>query len=127
MTRSRGTPLLTNRYVFLFFLVLAAKHIPPASVVYCKHRNAKTNSYIIVFVKSFFQGENIMSQVTITVNNMSCSHCSGMVKKTLENIAGISDVAVDLSGKKASFSVTEDSLVDKAVTAVTDAGYPASR
>ncbi len=68
-----------------------------------------------------------MSQVTITVNNMSCSHCSGMVKKTLENIAGISDVAVDLSGKKASFSVTEDSLVDKAVTAVTDAGYPASR
>lgn len=68
-----------------------------------------------------------MSQVTITVTNMSCTHCSGMVKKTLENIAGISDVVVDLSGKKASFSITEDSLVDKAVTAVTDAGYPAAR
>ena len=68
-----------------------------------------------------------MSQVTITVNNMSCSHCSGMVKKTLEGITGISDVAVDLSGKKASFSVTKDSLVDKAVAAVTEAGYPASR
>ncbi|MEE4365180.1 MAG: heavy-metal-associated domain-containing protein [Desulfotignum sp.] len=68
-----------------------------------------------------------MSQVTITVNNMSCSHCSGMVKKTLDEIAGISDVVVDLSGKKASFSVAEDSLVDKAVAAVTQAGYPASR
>jgi copper chaperone CopZ len=68
-----------------------------------------------------------MSRVTITVNNMSCSHCTGMVQKTLENIAGISDVVVDLSGKKASFSITEDSQVDQAVTAVTDAGYPASR
>ncbi len=68
-----------------------------------------------------------MSQVTITVNNMSCSHCSGMVKKALDEIAGISDVVVDLSGKKASFSVAEDSLVDQAVAAVTQAGYPASR
>jgi len=50
-----------------------------------------------------------------------------MVKKTLEDIAGISDVVVDLSGKKASFSVTRDSLVDQAVAAVTQAGYPASR
>ncbi|HSL60396.1 MAG TPA: heavy-metal-associated domain-containing protein [Desulfotignum sp.] len=68
-----------------------------------------------------------MTQVTITVENMSCSHCTAMVKKTLENIAGISDVVVDLSGKSASFFVKDERLVDQAVAAVTQAGYPASK
>ncbi|MCF8112286.1 MAG: heavy-metal-associated domain-containing protein [Desulfotignum sp.] len=68
-----------------------------------------------------------MTSVTINVENMSCSHCSGMVKKTLENIAGISDVVVDLSKKKASFSAKENHLVDQAVAEVTRAGYPASK
>jgi copper chaperone CopZ len=69
----------------------------------------------------------MMIQVTITVENMSCNHCTGMVKKTLENIAGISDVVVDLSGKTASFSVKDERLVDQAVASVTQAGYPASK
>ena len=68
-----------------------------------------------------------MTQVTITVENMSCSHCTGMVRKTLENISGISDVVVDLSAKSASFSVKDERLVDQAVAAVTQAGYPASK
>jgi copper chaperone len=69
----------------------------------------------------------MMTQVTITVENMSCNHCTGMVKKTLENITGISDVVVDLPGKTASFSVTNEGLVDQAVAAVNQAGYPASK
>jgi len=65
-------------------------------------------------------------KITLTVDNMSCSHCSGMVQKTLETIKGISDISVDLEGKKASFSIREKALVDQAIDAVTKAGYPAA-
>jgi Cu+-exporting ATPase len=65
--------------------------------------------------------------VTLTVNNMSCAHCSGMVQKTLEAIPGISGISVDLATKKARFWVREPPLVDQAVEAVTQAGYPAAR
>lgn len=63
---------------------------------------------------------------TIHVDNMSCGHCSGMVQKTLESIQGLSEIFVDLEGKKAVFSTQEKSLVTTAIEAVTKAGYPAS-
>jgi Cu+-exporting ATPase len=65
-------------------------------------------------------------KITLTVDNMNCGHCTGMVQKTLEAITGISDISVDLEAKKASFAVQEETLVDQAVEAVTKAGYPAA-
>lgn len=65
--------------------------------------------------------------VTLNVDGMSCGHCSGMVKRTLEEIEGISNVIVDLDGKKASFDTDDDALIDKAVKEVTEAGYKASK
>ena len=47
-------------------------------------------------------------------------------KKTLENIDGVSNIFVDLEGKKASFEVKNEILVEKAVSKVTNAGYKAS-
>lgn len=47
---------------------------------------------------------------TIKIKGMSCQHCVGSVKKTLESIPGISQVNVDLEGAKATF---ENSGVDK--------------
>ncbi len=66
-------------------------------------------------------------KVTLKVDNMSCGHCSGMVQKTLEGIQGLSDISVDLEGKKAVFAISDQGLVQAAVDAVTDAGYPASQ
>ena len=65
-------------------------------------------------------------KITLNVDNMSCGHCSGMVQKTLEAIAGISEISVDLGAKKANFCVQEDALVTQAIDAVTKAGYPAA-
>ena len=65
-------------------------------------------------------------KVTLNVDNMSCGHCSGMVQKTLEAIAGISDISVDLGSKRAFFCVQEEALVAQAIDAVTKAGYPAA-
>ncbi|MCG8614839.1 MAG: heavy-metal-associated domain-containing protein [Desulfobacterales bacterium] len=64
-------------------------------------------------------------KVTLNVENMSCGHCSGMVQKTLEGIDGLSEVSVDLEGKKAVFSA-DPALAQTAADAVSEAGYPAS-
>ena len=63
---------------------------------------------------------------TLNVDGMSCSHCSGMVQKTLEGIQGISNVCVDLDGKKAVFDAASEDLVEKAIKEINEAGYKAS-
>jgi copper chaperone CopZ len=65
-------------------------------------------------------------KITLTVDGMSCGHCSGMVKRTLEEIDGITRVSVDLEGKKAHFETADASLVEKAVKEINEAGYKAS-
>ncbi|WP_457577279.1 heavy-metal-associated domain-containing protein [Desulfomarina sp.] len=40
---------------------------------------------------------------TIKIKGMSCNHCTGSVQKTLEGIAGLSQVSVDLKKGEASF------------------------
>lgn len=65
-------------------------------------------------------------KITLNVNGMSCSHCTGMVKRTLEEIDGISNVSVDLDEKKASFEVAHEDLIEKAIKEINAAGYKAS-
>ena len=67
------------------------------------------------------------SRISLNVEGMSCGHCSGMVQKTLEGIEGISNISVDLDGKKAYFETTDNNLIEKAVKEVTEAGYKASK
>jgi copper chaperone CopZ len=50
-----------------------------------------------------------------------------MVQKTLEKIEGISNISVDLEGRKAYFDTTDENLIIKAVNKVTKAGYKASK
>lgn len=40
---------------------------------------------------------------TVKINGMSCQHCVKTVKKTLEEIEGIANVAVDLASGEATF------------------------
>ena len=40
---------------------------------------------------------------TITIKGMNCPHCVASTKKALEEIAGISNVTVDLEKKQASY------------------------
>ncbi|MBF0231320.1 MAG: heavy-metal-associated domain-containing protein, partial [Desulfamplus sp.] len=42
-----------------------------------------------------------LQEITLNVEGMSCSHCSGTVQKALESINGLSGINVDLKGKKA--------------------------
>lgn len=64
-----------------------------------------------------------MSQSTYTVSGMTCGHCVASVTQEIEQIPGVSDVAVDLA--TGAVTVTSASAVDESAVraAVTEAGY----
>jgi len=67
-----------------------------------------------------------LQKITLNIDGMSCNHCTGMVKKTLEEIDGISNVSVRLDTKKAFFDADTSDLIDTAIKEVNEAGYKAS-
>ncbi|MCL2816498.1 MAG: copper ion binding protein [Oscillospiraceae bacterium] len=61
----------------------------------------------------------------IKIEGMSCNHCAGAVKKALEEITGVSAVAVDLENKAATLEISA-AVTDEALrSAVEEAGYKA--
>ncbi|MEU6129479.1 heavy-metal-associated domain-containing protein [Saccharopolyspora sp. NPDC047091] len=64
-----------------------------------------------------------MSQSTYTVTGMTCGHCVSSVTEEISEIAGVSDVAVDLATGAVTVTSAEP-LSDGAVRgAVEEAGY----
>lgn len=60
---------------------------------------------------------------TIRIEGMSCGHCSARVTKALEEISGVTEVAVNLEGGIATLEA-EPSVSDDALrAAIDDAGY----
>lgn len=58
-----------------------------------------------------------------TVDGMSCGHCVNSVTEEVTEVAGVTDVAVDLEGKTVTVT-SEDTVDDAAVRAAIDeAGY----
>lgn len=60
---------------------------------------------------------------TLKIKGMSCQHCVKSVKKTLEEIDGIADVAVDLAKGEASFEETRPVDNDLIREKIKKAGY----
>ena len=63
-----------------------------------------------------------MKNITLTVEGMSCGHCSARVEKALNAIEGVS-AKVDLGAKTASVTYPDSVTIDALKAAVTDAGY----
>ncbi|MBK9971815.1 MAG: heavy-metal-associated domain-containing protein [Acidimicrobiaceae bacterium] len=65
-----------------------------------------------------------MSTLTFTVPGMTCGHCEAAVKGEVGKVAGVVDVAVDLSSKIV--TVSGDALDTAAlVAAIDEAGFEA--
>ena len=59
---------------------------------------------------------------TYTVSGMTCSHCVSSVREEVSEVAGVSDVDVDLASGR--LTVTGDAISDDAIrAAVSEAGY----
>ena len=64
-----------------------------------------------------------MSTSTYAVAGMTCDHCVNAVSTEISKVAGVTDVAVDLTA--GTVTVTSDAPVDRGavVAAVDEAGY----
>lgn len=61
---------------------------------------------------------------TLNVEGMSCSHCENAVKKAVGALAGVSNVAVDLAGKKVTVEFDPAKVaVNNIKDAIEDQGY----
>lgn len=67
-------------------------------------------------------GSKKQSSYTIKIEGMSCMHCAGSVKKSLE-AAGATSVKVDLTSGTADVKAGEGVTKDQLKAAVEDAGY----
>ena len=66
-----------------------------------------------------------MSQITLTVPDMSCAHCEQTVRGALEGKPGVNTVQVDLPGKKVYLDYDESRLtVDTVRELLDEEGYP---
>ena len=64
-----------------------------------------------------------MNTQTYTVTGMTCGHCVASVTEEIQEIAGVTDVSVDLASGRVDVT-SEQPLYDAAVTAaVEEAGY----
>lgn len=68
------------------------------------------------------EGALIMKK-TLTIEGMSCSHCTAAVEKALSCIPGVRSVKVDLDSKSAVVEAVEGVTLIELEKAVTDAGY----
>ena len=65
--------------------------------------------------------------VTLAVQHMTCPLCPVTIKKSLENVFGVSAVKVDFDHKTATVSYDPDRAKAEALTqATTNAGYPST-
>lgn len=65
-----------------------------------------------------------MAQVKLSIDGMSCGHCVSHVKKTLEELPGVSPEAVEIGQAVVTFdeAVIQPSRIEEALSAE---GYPA--
>lgn len=54
---------------------------------------------------------------------MTCASCSSTITRTVSDIAGVSEVAVNLLGNSATVLVDHPKLINSVVEAIEDAGY----
>jgi copper chaperone len=59
---------------------------------------------------------------TLQIKGMSCQHCVGSVQKTLEAIAGLSEVSVNLDAGEATFE-SDGANIEEIKAAITGIGF----
>lgn len=64
-----------------------------------------------------------MSTETYTVSGMTCGHCVSSVTEEVSELAGVSDVQVDLASGRVTVTADQPLGPDAVRTAVEEAGY----
>lgn len=60
---------------------------------------------------------------TVKINGMTCGHCAGAVTKALAEIAGISNVSVNLEKGEATYDEASPVAIEKIKGAISGIGF----
>lgn len=60
---------------------------------------------------------------TMMIEGMMCAHCTGRVQKALEEVEGVTKVAMSLENKSAEIELDREVMEETLKAAVTEAGY----
>jgi len=72
--------------------------------------------------KTKFEVDSMADTKVFTVDGMTCNHCAANVERAIREVQGVTDVKVDLTGKRAAVS-GDDFDSEKIKDAVESAGY----
>lgn len=67
--------------------------------------------------------EEIIMQIELKIEGMMCAHCQKHVHDDLSKIEGVTEVKVDLEGKKAVVTMTKKIPTEEFAKVIADAGY----
>jgi len=63
-------------------------------------------------------------KILLNVEGMSCGHCQAAVEKAVQGLAGVSEVKVDLAGKKVEVEYEPGKVTEEEIkNAIEDQGY----
>lgn len=68
-----------------------------------------------------------MPSKTLNIPNISCMHCAHAIQKELTPIAGVTNVQVDVAGKRITISYDAEATLKQAEAALTEIGYPVAQ
>ena len=66
-----------------------------------------------------------MSQVTLSIPNISCNHCVMTVQRESGFVDGVEYVSGDVDARAATFDVASEEALDALKATLAEAGYPA--
>ncbi len=66
-------------------------------------------------------------ETKLSIDGMTCGHCTGRVQRYLEGTDGVSNVNVDLEKKEATFAIEPSVDVDKIIKDINELGYKTQR
>lgn len=85
------------------------------------HEISHKNNDVPLRIQS--EGEESTMKTTLKIEGMMCQHCQKHVHNALAAMDGVTDVIVDLEGKKADVSATKEISMDEFTKVITAAGY----
>ena len=69
-----------------------------------------------------------MTARTISVPDISCDHCKASIEQAVGDLAGVEEVAVDISARTVAFNFDENAVdLDQIISAIEGAGYEVPR
>jgi copper chaperone len=63
--------------------------------------------------------------VTLSIPNISCHHCTMTVKRETKDVPGVISVEADVESKTATYTLENENVLPKVKETLAEIGYPA--